>query len=555
MSGPSRASRLVVFCAAVLALALAAVRPPAAVAQQAGGVPAGQRLLAEGDALADEGKYDEAVMKYMDAYEALLPSMRKLPFKRDVQGHFTPRKDMKGLVEKMFAEEVKPEELRADELSMKALGLVPRDLDLKATMVRLMSEEMAGFYDSEKETMHLIHEELAPPKPKGKKPGLFERLFGGGDAGAFNKDQNKQVLAHELTHALADQNFDLDKLREAAKGDADRELAMIALIEGEAMLTMIGAAANDWAGTATPLIPAGQLEIQMNVMSSMSGFLGGPAMREVPPVLRETLIFPYAKGLVFVARQTNAGGWPALDRAYANPPLSTEQVLHPEKYGVGPGADPPTAIDLGELAPGDGWTELDRDVVGELVTGIMLAEHGGRRAAAGWDGDTAAVFEGPAGRLGLVWLSTWDTAAEAREFATGYAGFQMTKFAPPADPQPADGSEQEEEEAAASEKVDADGDDGSDGEKQDAPADATAAPAGFPAGGRDGDVLRRPLPGDDATVLHVEVRGADVLVVEGFSPDVTDALAKSVLAAKKTEKTHRPNAPAAADENDPAAGN
>jgi hypothetical protein len=517
--------------------------PALAAAQDAkpatGDVAKGQALLAEGDALADEGKYDQAVLRYMDAFEELLPSMRKLAFKRDVKGHFTPRKDMRGLMEKMFEEEVKPEELRADELSMKALGLIPHEMDLKQTMVRLMSEEIAGFYDSEKETMHLIHEELAPPRPKGKNPGLFERLFGDADKGRFDKEQNKQVLAHELTHALADQNFDLDKLREAAEDDGDRELAMVALIEGEAMLTMFGAGAGDWAGVSTPAIPAGPLAVQMNVMGAAAGAMGGAALREVPPVLRETLIFPYMKGLVFVAHQTNRGGWAALDWAYANPPLSTEQVLHPEKYGGGPKADPPTALALGELKPGDGWAELDRDVLGELVIGIMLARHGGRAAAAGWDGDAVATFEGPQGKLGLVWLSTWDTESDAREFARGYAAFQAAKFAPPA-PKPPVEAAGDDAAAPARELLD------------DAPPTPPAAPppaeeaGGFPAEGRD-DALRRPMGADAGAVVHVEVRGSDVLVVEGFAADATDGLVQTAFAAEKSEKTNQPKEAAGED--------
>lgn len=542
-------------CAVLAVFGFAAAAAAPGAAQNGGEVAEGQRLLAEGDLLADEGKYDAAVLKYMDAYEALLPSMRKLPFKREVKGHFTPRKDMKGLVEKMFEEEIKPEELRADEMGLKALGLIPHDMDLKETMVRLMSEEMAGFYDSRKETMHLIHEDLVPPRPKGQKPGFFEWLFGDPDEGRFEKDENKQVLAHELTHALADQNFDLDKMQEAAKDDSDRSLALMALIEGEAMLTMAGAAAEDWTGESTPAIPAGALAVQMNVLSSMAGALGGKVMRDVPPVLRDTLIFPYTKGLVFVAHQTNAGGWAALDGAYANPPLSTEQVLHPEKYGSGPEADPPTALDLGELKPGDEWKELDRDVVGELVTGIMLAKHGGRKAAAGWDGDTAAIFEGPDDKLGLVWLSTWDSEADAREFARGYAAFQTAKFAP-AVKQASDEPAAEEEAAAekaegedAEREAIAEAEDAGNSDERRAAAPAPA-PDRFPADDRD-DVLQRPLEGgdgDERRVLHVEVRGRDVLVIEGFTSDATKALAKSAFAAARSEKT---NKPAAAPENEP----
>ena len=177
-------------------------------------------------------------------------------------------------------------------------------------------------------------------------------------------------------------------------------------------------------------------------------------------------------------------------------------------------------------------------MIGELVTGIMLAKHGGRKAAAGWDGDSALIFEGPDEKLGLVWLSTWDTEADAREFARGYAAFQTVKFAPPPPaPAEAEGGGQgggegdaEGDAGAPAESVEAD--------SKDDPVDGAGA---FAAEGRD-DVLRRPMPADDAAALHVELRGSDVLVIEGFGPDVTDALAKSALAAKKTEKTNAPKA-------------
>ena len=301
---------------------------------------------------------------------------------------------------------------------------------------------------------------------------------------------------------------------------------------------MMGAAAGDWDGTATAQSPAGQLSFMMNMMGPMMVAGSGKAMRDAPPVLAETLIFPYARGVVFAAHLTNAGGWAALDRAYANPPLSTEQVLHPEKYLDGTKADPPTSVDLGELKPGDDWKEVTRDVMGELVTGIMLRGYGGRSAAAGWDGDAAVVFEGADDKLGLVWLSTWDTEQDAREFARGYAGFQAKKFGLPDAP------------AAVEEKPDAqapnapaqpEANDRNDADKAaaaDAPDDASApagnaAPGGFPAEGD--DALRREHNG---ATLHVDVRGSDVAVIEGFSAEATDALLKAAFAAKKSEKTH-----------------
>jgi hypothetical protein len=329
--------------------------------------------------------------------------------------------------------------------------------------------------------MHLIKE----PEEKVKKaPTLLERLLG--KTGGFDKEENKTVIAHELTHALADQNFDLDALQKKAKHDDDRALALSALIEGEATLTMMGAQMKDWAGKSIRDLPADGLDRTFSFMMPMMRLAGGKSLREAPVILSETLIFPYLRGLVFCARLTNDGGWDALNAAYKRPPLSTEQVLHPEKYRAKP--DWPTSVDLGKLEPGDGWKEVGRNVVGEMQLGVMLRRHGGRNAAAGWDGDHYAVFEDRDGKLGLVWLTTWDTPADAREFHDGYARFQTTKLGK--------GKVQPEPPVQAS--------------------------------------LRR-TEGD--RVYAVELRGSDVAVVEGFSADRTDALVEAAFRAKKTDTT------------------
>jgi hypothetical protein len=469
-------------CRGVLCgLALTILPAPAPPDELASDPALGKNLLREGDALADKGESTEAVIHYQQAFEQLLPGMRKLHFKHEVKRDVTPREDLRALLIKDVDEQMSPAEFHGNEIGMKALGLIPRDLNLKETMIRIYTEEIAAFYDTKTETMHLIREPAAREK---KAPSLIERLFG--KKTGFDKDENKTVIAHELTHALADQNFDIDALQASAKGDDDRDLALSALVEGEATLTMFGAQMSDWDGSQISHVPSQRFDRALGLISAFMPMSSGPSLREAPEILSETLMFPYFRGLVFCARLTNDGGWKALDDAYHAPPLSTEQILHPEKFRAEP--DPPTVVDLGKLEASVSWTEVGRNVVGEMQLAVMLRKHGGKPAAAGWDGDCFAAFEGADDRLGLVWLSTWDTETDAQEFVRAYVGFQTTKL-------------------------------GSDIPQPDA----------IP------DCVRRPNKG---AIFAVERRGLDVAVVEGFPSEATEPLVEAAFRAKKTEKTH-----------------
>jgi hypothetical protein len=442
-------------------------------------IRAGTKLLEEGDHLADKGQYTEAVIRYKRGLERLLPKLRRIPFKHEVKRDVTKRENLKALLLKEIEEDMTPAEFRANELAFKVFGMVPRDYNLKEALVQVYSEEVAAFYDPKTKTMHLIEE----PKAQAKQPaGLLERLFG--KKPGFDKDENKTVIAHELTHALADQHYDIDALQKAVKKDDDRSLALDALIEGEATLAMFGAGMDDWDGNDVIHLPAENLAWTFRLLSPFLSFLGGgAALRGAPPIVAESLVFPYFQGMVFCAALTNTGGWAAIDEAYRDPPLSTEQILHPEKYRSQP--DYPMEIDLGVLDAGDGWKEVGRNVLGEMQLAVMLRRHAGKAAAAGWDGDRYALFERPKDQLALVWLSTWDSEDEAREFARAYIAYQGEKV---------------------------------------------------------GNLSRPPKPIPDSVwrnlgerLFVVERRGRDVLVVEGFSPAVTARLAETAFRAKKTE--------------------
>ena len=340
---------------------------------------AGTKLLEEGDRLADEGKPGEAVIRYKSAFEQLLPRLRKIPFKHEVKRDVTKREQLKAMLVKEFEEDQTPEEFHANEMAMKAFGLVPRSLDLKSLLVQVYSEEIAAFYDPKTKTMHLIEEPEAKTKAK---PTLLERLFG--KTGGFDKDENKTVIAHELTHALADQHYDLDKLQKDAKHDDDRALALSALIEGEATLAMMGAGMDDWDGSKIVKMPAGDLDRGLSMISPFISMMGGgKTLRSAPPIISESMIFPYFRGMVFCAALANDGGWKSVDEAYKNPPVSTEQIIHPEKYRSK--LDLPMCIDLGAAE-----------------AGRTLEGAGAERARRAADLDHAGA-SGPQGRGRLGW--------------------------------------------------------------------------------------------------------------------------------------------------------
>lgn len=440
-----------------------------------GDVKAGLDLIKQGDSAADSGKTTDAEVRYQEAMEQLLPGLRQLPFKHHVKRDITPRDKIRDYLIKEFEEESTPEELRAEELAYKAFGLMPRSMDYKETMLKVYSEEIGAFYDPKTDTMHLILESGG-----GRKPGLLESLLGRKQG--FDKDETKITIAHELTHALADQHYDLDKMMQAVEDNDDAALALSGLIEGEATLVMMGAASEDWTGETTALLPAENLGQAFGLMAPFLSMAGGNALRSAPPIISESLLFPYLRGLVFCAHQTNTRGWKSLDDAYANPPKSTEQILHPEKYHDQP--DTPTRIDLSTLDAGPGWKEVRRNVMGEMQTAVMLKAFRGKDAAAGWDGDQFVVFEGPEGRLALVWFTTWDTPDDALEFAHAMARYQKSRFGGP-DPR------------------------------------------------KDSDKYTHEK---DQVLNLVERVGSDVIVVEGFDPARAESLATSARAASKIDR-------------------
>jgi len=282
------------------------------------------------------------------------------------------------------------------------LGLLHPDVDVRSVFERLYTGETLGFYDSARDVMRLVPREVMRTE-------IVEII-----AAVRGRDHiYGEALAHELTHALVDQHHDLDAL---LGGDhrSDLDLALRALAEGDA--SRVGHAY----GGVVFSDPKKLVKFIKRRLPSMYEGKG------IPRYYRESFVMPYLDGLVFVDELYQATkSWALVDRAYDDPPVSTEMILHPERY-ISPARDLPrdAPVEASAAVLGSGWKAIYEDELGELGTREALApwigNEEGEAAAAGWDGDRARVYEGPRNKLALVWRSIWDDDTQAAEFADAF---------------------------------------------------------------------------------------------------------------------------------------
>jgi hypothetical protein len=302
------------------------------------------------------------------------------------------------MVLKDLAESSTSAQMRDSTALLRFLGLVPADFQLERETISLLTEQIAGFYDPKTKIFYL--------------------------ADWIPEAEQRTVMAHELTHALADQHFDLRRLEKWPDGDGDAELAARALVEGDATAMMIE---YELAERGLPH-DLGQFPVSLvDLMREGAGAddPDHPVFSHAPAVMRESLQFPYVYGAGFVQALLKAGKWSSVSAAYKTFPASTEQVLHPEKYLAN---EAPVKIALPDLssALGAGWRRADADVNGEFGYALILKgelpDAEAASAAAGWGGDRYGFYLDASGeRATLVHVSAWDSETEANEFFSAYA--------------------------------------------------------------------------------------------------------------------------------------
>lgn len=320
-----------------------------------------------------------ADQRIREQIEREVETIRGLQFKEPVNYNFLSRSEIKDVISGKLSEVYSEEEFAHIGDALGRLGLLPEAYPLRQAYVDLMGEQIAAFYDQH-----------------------THKLFMFEDA-SLDNEQNRIVLAHELTHALQDQHFSLKKLPLEIKTNDDRAMAASALVEGDATLVM----------TQYMLRNLSMRSLKDNLTTSLTQDTA--QLQKAPRFLREMLIFPYLRGQEFCAALQVRGGYDAISEAYANLPTSSAQILDVSKYLDD--ATAPVVIDWPEIAVNGAAPTVD-NVVGEFGIRLLLAEWAPQlpadQIAGGWRGDRYLSFrKGEA----LVWQSTWADEREARAFA------------------------------------------------------------------------------------------------------------------------------------------
>ena len=344
-----------------------------------------------------------------------------LPIRHEVKRKLIDRDKVQAYVLKNMKDDKDAQRLERSALVLKKFGLIPRDFDLSGFLVKMLREQVAAYYDPKTNTVNLLD--------------------------WVEIDQQKPVLAHELTHALQDQSYGIEKwLREPEAADAkdpsasdvgsdEETAARQAVTEGQAMVVLMD---YQLAPTGRALVDAPEIANALK-QQMVDGTPDSPSFQSAPIFLKETLTFPYRYGLDFTAALLRAGGKQlAYAGAFNNPPRSTREIMEPDTYLAHEKLEPMKMIDFDKDFAG--YERFDIGAMGEFDVDLLLLEYAGRETAQEmypeWRGgyyfagrlksdakpnpksDPISAKPAP---LAVVYLSRWSSPAKAAEFAALYA--------------------------------------------------------------------------------------------------------------------------------------
>ena len=356
-------------------------------------------------------KEAEELFRSVDEILAFVSKDTGLPIKEPVKRKLADREEVQRYIERRMQEDKDTKRLERSAVSLKKFGLLPEHFDLRPFLLALLKEQVAGFYDAKTKTVYLL-DWLEP-------------------------DAQKPVLAHELTHALQDQNFGIDQFAQSAKtSKSDQEeleleesqSAREAVLEGQAMVVLL-----DYM-----LAPAGRSvaespEIVDAIKSNMVEGGQTPMFTKAPLFLREALTFPYTQGLEFERYVLSKKGREAAYRGvFEKPPVDTRQIMQPDTYLSGQ-AVPPLQVPLLDPVLQPAYKRYDFGALGEFDISMLLWQWTGKRDpfAQAWRGGYYFTYENaahPGPPYALVSVTRWASGEDAKEFARFYAASLRKRY-------------------------------------------------------------------------------------------------------------------------------
>jgi hypothetical protein len=331
--------------------------------------------------------------------------IRGLKFLRPVPVQIQDRAAITAYVESQIEEK----ELEKSRSVYTALGLLSPDLDIRSLLLRVLGEQILGYFDPKTNKL-VVRDDIIRSIESGERDSPNPLV-----------DEARVDLVHELIHALQSQHLSLSENIDL-KRDNDAENAYRSLIEGDATLAMIGYMLIK----QQPDARLSQLTGNPNWIRSLAAMIdqmpvAGPELANAPKIVSVPLLSAYVDGLAFVANLHAQNGWKAVNAAHRSPPTSTEQILHPERFLRG---DLPNIVKIPDLPAltREGYELVDEDTLGELEMRVYFAQVGNddaaERAAEGWGYDRLRLYRKNSDATSVIWFTTWDDENEAKEAQT-----------------------------------------------------------------------------------------------------------------------------------------
>jgi hypothetical protein len=353
------------------------------------------------------GELSSDVSAQMDEIEQQVQQLRGLQAASPLNRTVITTDELNDIVINDFFSDYTADEAADDVRELALIGLLPEGFDLYQFYVDLYTEQIAGFYDPEVQTMYVVGDEA------------FDGL-------------QRMTYAHEYTHALQDQTWDMENglnvNDENCRLDTEYCAGVQSLIEGDATLTE-----QLW------FITNATEEDRQQVLE-FYGSYSSPVYDSAPLYMQQDFLFPYSQGLEFVNSLYEQGGFSVIDADYSNPPVSTEQILHPERYP----SDIPVTVNMPDMSmviPSD-YRQVTENVMGEWYTYLILSygndpsyridDDQARAAAEGWGGDTYRFFyNDQTGDSVYTQKYTWDTESDASAFWNAITGYAQLRWGSP----------------------------------------------------------------------------------------------------------------------------